>query len=255
VQQRRLAITMNEIRPEVLTSRGVQIAENPVLGWCLLLLLVAVVAASCGRSTTVYHGVTTSLQPESTQLQFIAPVDAHGHPLSGITISSVASGSCEPGSDVLGYVAGNIYRCDSAEGVADPCWAADYGMTPTNTVLCMRYPWTNSAFKITTSGLPPEGVSSKSSGQESLLDFQNPWGVELVTGQRCLMIQAGSTLYEGIPVHWACSNNLLLLENIDVRVPLWHVTEIKWNGQKYVYKGNVSIKRVWFPTALTRLIP
>ena len=243
---------MNDNCPESLRSMEVRISQNPVPGWCLLLLLIAlaVVAASCGVTTSLPRATTTLAGPEATQVQFVAPVDENGNPLPGIAISSVVSGSCEPGSDAIEHSSLLIYRCDSVKGVSDPCWAANYGKSSTDAVLCMRNPWDTSAVKITTEGLPPEGRSSKVVDGEPVADLRTPWGVELVNGQRFIEVQGAGDFYDGTAIRWGSpdNNSIGLLEDIDTGNPLWTVTEVEWNGTKYESKGRVAIERVWAAT-------
>jgi hypothetical protein len=128
---------------------------------------------------------------------YVAPVNPLGHQVQDINISETVYGDCVAGSEVGN---GPVYRCFADDGVYDPCWAVVSSKTPTGSVLCMALPWSKSAVRIVTTGLP-----SVAGNFQTDLDY--PWGVRLVTGENCVALQGAHSDYNGHVIDYYCGTS------------------------------------------------
>src|SRR5438552_2712276 len=96
------------------------------------IVIGAVVAAVAGCSSAY----------AATRVIYVAPVDASGDQVEGLTIARTVHGHCEPGSD---SVSGPTYRCFFGNFIEDPCWA---DVAVAGSVLCMTQPWTTTIVRI-----------------------------------------------------------------------------------------------------------
>ena len=97
-------------------------------------------------AATAASGVSAS-GPAVTKVAYVAPVDANGDPVEGLTITRTVHGHCFPGSD---SVPGPTYRCFFGNYIEDPCWA---DVTDPGSVLCMTQPWSKTAVRLYASNL------------------------------------------------------------------------------------------------------
>lgn len=220
----------------------------------LLALLVTLAGCSFGRhlaasTTTTTSGPTGSIAPATsnpgptsteppagTKVLYAAPVDMLGQPVGGLPVAAQASASCESGSDSVGNV--EVYRCFAGNGVLDPCWvdAADG-------VLCMQSPWATSVEHLTAAGIPP-GVDTVGTR------LDDPWGVQLTTGARCVALQGAHDSFGTRVVDYSCSGGpvagLALLRGIDRSTPYWTYQSVVYNGSNKVAGPTVSVASAWY---------
>jgi hypothetical protein len=183
--------------------------------------------------------------PAVTKIVFVAPVDRTGRPLPSDVVTKTVRGGCEAGSDV---VAGPVYRCFTAPfkgypggAVADPCMAAVYGRTPTDTVLCMELPWSPDVLRILTKGLP------KSPGPFSR-NLVFPLGVQLTTGQDCLAAQGAHDTYRDRVVDYYCRGRptLELLRGVHKAHEPWTFDSLIETASGRRVAPPVSVAVAWF---------
>jgi hypothetical protein len=191
--------------------------------------------------------------PPSENLTYVIavePVDANHQPVAGLKIEERGTGICFTASDF----AGNVYRCSGGRFIYDPCWKDDADPSAT-AVLCQGAPWDDHLYHLTLrqprlpSFLSPPVV----------IGGDNAWGLELTTGERCLIVQ-GAHSYVGNPpgevpdshvVDYYCQSKTgkpearVLLRGIDRSNPRWRITTY---GTK---RGNklgpkVGIAKAWY---------
>lgn len=176
-------------------------------------------------------------------MRYAAPVDQLGRPTHSLPVSQQLSGSCESGSDVVGNV--GVYRCGSGNSIVDPCWSDS-----STGVLCMLSPWATSLIHINAPRVPP-GVAVTTT------DLDDPWGVELTSGARCLALQGAHASFGSNTVNYSCTGGsptgLDLLNSADRSKPTWTYRTAMLKGSTYVAGPTVSVASAWFagpsPTA------
>jgi hypothetical protein len=186
-------------------------------------VVAAAVIAGCGAGTPA--AVTgPGAAAEQTQRVNVSPVTSAGAAVRGYRVTSHAAGaSCEPGSEAIGQA----YRCFAGNGVYDPCWA-EKAATPT--VLCVADPWLHTAAELKVSSplsaIPSE--SGASTGQPSTGQpgtgqswAGEPWGVQLTSGQRCLLAQGAHNSFHGQVIDYYCTSSLSLLRGLDHAPATW----------------------------------
>jgi|SRR5580658_840464 hypothetical protein len=200
-------------------------------------------ATETGQSTTSTGGPTTTssttagtTHQTATKVVSLAPVDAQGNLVEGLTLSGTESGSaCGAGSEA---VAATVYRCFSTRYVYDPCWAAS-GTTPS--VYCMNFPWSTSVVRVELPSLgAPVSVPA---------DPGHPWGVELTDGQRCIAAQGAKLVVGKQVAMYECgftATSVLLLGSPDRSTPLWTFQTVYLKGASIVYGPTVQVSTAWY---------
>ncbi|MHB1536506.1 MAG: hypothetical protein ACYC1D_18225, partial [Acidimicrobiales bacterium] len=172
----------------------------------------------------------------ATRVAYGAPVDMTGQPLPSVAITTVASGHCAAGSDVIGNV--EVYRCFSGNGVYDPCWADTAGG-----VLCMAAPWSTTAVHIPAAGIPP-GVDVTST------NLGSPWAVQLTSGGRCIAMQGAHSSYQGKVIDFGCSGGptpgLALLRGVDRSAQYWTYQSVVSSGAALSAGPTESVSTAWY---------
>jgi len=170
---------------------------------------IAVAAASAGCGSSAPSGLNLHVSnPVPTRREYVSPVTSTGVPAPGYQITAHASGaSCEAGSEAVGQA----YRCFAGNFVYDPCWAAKAAKP---TVLCAADPWRHTAAELTVSSpltaIPAEGAVAG-----------EPWGVQLTSGQRCLLVQGAHGDFDGQVIDYYCQSGLALLRGLDRKTGAW----------------------------------
>lgn len=168
----------------------------------------------------------------ATKVNYVAPVDANGDPIEGLTITRTVRGHCETGSD---SVPGPTYRCFFGNYIEDPCWA---DVTNPGSVLCMTQPWSNTAVRIYTSDL-------EYSAAPVPRRLGYPWGVELADGERCLAVQGAHDQFRGHVVDYSCGIDYVgrvLLRGMHFTRPNWSFDSAFWNAKKYLPGRRVYVR-------------
>ncbi len=241
-----------------------------VLSWPLaVMFMVAVVVTGCGTATPTSRGPakappvsvsvttipspplqsvapttikpsesspTTIPKPPETNVYYAAPVDMTGLPLSTLGVEGNVTGSCESGSDAIGNV--EVYRCMAGNEIYDPCWASSAGG-----VLCMASPWADSVVHLSVADVP-RGVDVGAT------DLDDPWGVQLTSGARCLAAQGAHDTFGSHIVDYYCSgassDDLELLRGVDRTGLMWTYQTAIFNGSSLVAGPTVSVASAWF---------
>jgi hypothetical protein len=171
-----------------------------------------------------------------TRVAYAAPVDAGGHPTGLAVGAQVAGGGCESGSDSIGNV--EVYRCGANDVIYDPCWAESAGG-----VLCMQQPWATSVVRLAVPGIPP-GVDVATT------DLDDPWGVELTSGARCLAEEGAHDTLGSKTVDFDCTggpiHGLELLRGVNRSTPFWTYQSAIYNGSYQAAGPTVSVATAWF---------
>jgi hypothetical protein len=162
---------------------------------------------------------------------YVSPVDALGRPKSGYHISTVAgTATCQPGSDAIG----RAYRCTDANVVYDPCWASTAGGMA---VLCLAAPWQKVAARLTVSGSP--GPPPGSAAGE-------PWGIALLNGWRCTLLQGGGGRLHGTPIDYSCGAGRWVLQRLVTGEPVWHAQTVTSHAGRYAKGQLQEVTGVWY---------
>jgi len=168
--------------------------------------------------------------PAATRIVYVAPVDAHGHPVTTDLILLATKGTCEIGSD---SVPGPVYRCFNDDNtVLDPCWAARGLVADPHhrAVLCMPFPWSPYVVRLDSNGLQP-------STQLVPRSLSYPWGVRLANGDNCIAEQGAHDRYRARVVDYACGPGyrLVLLRGMHQSREPWTFDSAIWDRKSLSY--------------------
>jgi hypothetical protein len=182
----------------------------------------------------------------------VEPVDANQQPVAGLKIEERGAGICFTASDF----AGNVYRCSGGRFIYDPCWKDDADPS-TAAVLCQGAPWDDHLYHLT---LQQPRLPSFLS-PPLVIGGDNAWGLELTTGERCLIVQ-GAHSYVGNPpgeipenhvVDYYCQSKngkpeaRVLLRGIDRSNPRWRITTACSTKRGRCQLGpKVGIAKAWY---------
>jgi hypothetical protein len=182
----------------------------------------------------------------------VEPVDSNHQPVAGLRIEERgAAQRCSAGSDF----AGNVYRCFGGHFVYDPCWKDDAD-TSTTAVLCQGAPWDDHLYHLTLQ--QPRTQSFE--GPPLVVGGDNAWGLELTTGERCLVLQ-GAHGYVGNPhkelpetrvIDYYCQSKTgkqdtrVLLRDIDRSNPRWRIATAYSTKRGYKLGPKVGIAKAWY---------
>lgn len=187
---------------------------------------------------------TTNAAVRPTETRYAAPVDGNGRELGSIKVSGTVSGSCTAGSDVIGNV--SVYRCFAGNEVYDPCWASvTPGSASAGGALCLRAPWSTSAVKVVAHGISA-GIKVSPTDQNA------PWGVRLVTRQRCLAEQGAHGEFRGRFIDFTCTggpatgSSLELLGGVNRDGPTWTYRSVVRSGTTLRPGPVVDVQTAWF---------
>lgn len=173
----------------------------------------------------------------ATRVVYVAPVNASGDQVEGLTVARTVQGHCGPGSD---SVPGPTYRCSFGDFIEDPCWA---DAAVAGSVLCMAKPWSKMVVRIDVNELEPS-----TSPVPRSLSF--PWGVELTTGEKCFAFQGAHDSYRGRVVDYGCGAYLhsrrVLLRGMRRSRPLWSFDSAWWTGRRYRPGKRVQVRIAWY---------
>jgi hypothetical protein len=182
---------------------------------------------------TTSTSATTTTTPVGTDVEYLSPVNADGL-RAGFNLVQTLDGDCSGGSEAAQTTA---YRCFTGDLVIDPCWP-DPATSP-DTVVCLTKPWSRDVTRINTASLPPPEAPAPTD-----LDF--PWGVELTTGEHCLISQGAHSTFNGRPIDYECDNSdLVLLRTPDRNEPLW-TFDTAHNGPTPTPGPTVTVRTAWF---------
>lgn len=206
------------------TRTGGRTTPFPVL----MLILLAVVAAGLAACSS---GPAPAALTATRQVH-VSPVSADGSPVRGFrTTQTVSGASCEAGSEAIG----RAYRCIAGNSLFDPCWAA---RAAAPIVLCLPFPWSVTDVRLEV-GAPLSAIPAEPGSNE-------PWGVELATGQRCVLLQGAHSLFAGRVIDYYCNAGLSLLRGLSRAAPVWRAASVTGAAGKQALGPSEQIKIAWF---------
>jgi hypothetical protein len=189
------------------------------------------VIAGCGSSppAVAVHGGGAA----PTRQVHVSPVTSAGIAVRGYRVTSRAAGaSCEPGSEAIGQA----YRCFAGNVVYDPCWPAK---TASPAVLCVADPWLRTAAELkVSSALGAIPATGSSAGE--------PWGVQLASGQRCVLAQGAHNEFRGRVVDYYCTPGLALLRGLNRKPATWTAHSVLTKAGKLAGGPVEQIELAWY---------
>lgn len=140
------------------------------------------------------------LHAAETTLRFYQAFAAEG----GLQGEPELAGLCTEPSRLT--VRPDAWRCRAGDTWLDPCFSP--GNPALKSVRCVMDPWTGKAVRLRL----PQSMAGQ---QGRALDMSQtyPWAIELLSGSRCLHVETDEVV-EGLPVHYRCSDQSLLLGHV-----------------------------------------
>jgi len=222
---RRHSGTLAQATPYLLSVRGARTYRRSLAVFVAALSLVA-----CGSGAAV-----------TERVRDVTPFAKDGSLRAGVRVTETKHGTCEPGSDAL---PNDVYRCNFANYVVDPCWRDRHAVRPS--VVCLIRPWDTTALRILLSARLPQ-----STGQADLR--AEPWAIRLRTGKRCIVLQGAHDTVTGKGgggvIDYSCGSNLFLIRGIDRRQETWRIRAARSTPHAvapYSLAGWVPIETAWF---------
>lgn len=208
---------------------------------------IELVVAKVTGQTSFVIPIATSVAP--TKLVQIRPVDAHGRLAAGFVIDKTITGdtsvgpqACEPGSEVVGAA----YRCfGSDNGVYDPCWA-DRTNPNAPAAVCLLDPWSPHVIRILlTQQVDAAGAADDPPSNPAT---DEPWVVQLSTGQHCSSIQGTHDSVDGQVVDYFCDDNkTALLRGVRRNNGRWTMTSAHYDSNyNYTTGSTVDVSTAWY---------
>jgi hypothetical protein len=132
-----------------------------------------------------------------THTAIFSPFQPNGSLKAGLHAVS-RSGNCWTAPEAP--VQSLAYRCMTRSEIRDPCFEPPDGLDPDDpTVVCASSPWAVTVTKLRLSRPPREDAVSTAMGRL-------PWALQLTTGDRCVVIQGGTTTdRRNRRLNYACS--------------------------------------------------
>ncbi|ASQ46497.1 hypothetical protein [Legionella clemsonensis] len=127
----------------------------------------------------------------------------------------------------------DAWRCIAAGKVYDPCFIKPYGSH--TEAVCPPSPWEGRSVKINLS-------SAVDNSQHTPLDMAEtyPWGIELITGEKCQAVDGGG-IYDNLPIHYQCDSDTVLLGHLQRCKTAWSILQRTPKGI-----STVLVARAWF---------
>jgi hypothetical protein len=198
-------------------------------------------------NTTFTLPIGTDVAP--TKIVQIRPVDAQGRLAAGFVVDKTVTGDpssglqpCEPGSEVVGAA----YRCfGSDNGVYDPCWA-DSTNPNTPAAVCLLDPWSPQVIRILLA--QPVDAAGAADDPPSNPATDEPWDVQLSTGQHCSSVQGTHDSFGGQVVDYFCDDNkTVLLRGVRRNNGRWTMTSAHYDSNyNYTTGSTVDILTAWY---------
>jgi hypothetical protein len=180
---------------------------------------------------------------QTTKIVYLAPVDAHGNLVAGLSVSQTLKGNlCGAGSE--GVTTTTAYRCFAGNWVLDPCWAGA-GSKPA--VYCVNFPWSKTVTRVTLGSLDGSAPAPATSS-----DLGHPWGVQLTDGKQCIAAQGARLVVGNQAAMYECgftATSLELLGSPDRSASLWTFQTVYLKGDKIVHGPTVQVATAWYGEA------
>jgi len=178
---------------------------------------------------------------QTTEVVHWSPLTASGTVKTTLKVRDVGTGDCVDTYTTAGDIA---YRCGRGNALYFPCWRQ--GPNPTDYVLCAGDPWTTTVTRLRSPGL------LLYPGVTYLDDPYAPWAIELMSGERCRLLQgAHDAVHRGARMYvvdYGCDKrNLVLLRGVR-RGRVWRIGAARYLGLRRGYEllGERAIRRAFF---------
>jgi hypothetical protein len=212
------------MKPAMRRTRGRRRSSSATFP-VLMAVLTAVTLCACTSGSAPALTATKKVH--------VSPVRMDGTPVSGFrTTQTVAGANCEAGSEAIGLA----YRCFAGNFVYDPCWA-ERAATPT--VLCLPVPWSVTDVRLQVSA--PLSAIPAEPGTTS-----EPWGLELASGQRCVMVQGAHSVFKGRVIDYYCNSGLSLLRGLTTSSAVWTAASVTGSAGTQAPGPSEQIKIAWY---------
>jgi len=73
-----------------------------------------------------------------------------------------------------------------------------------------------------------------------------PWGLQLASGQRCVLAQGAHSVFDGKVIDYYCSSGLSLLRGLSRTSQLWQAHSVITKGGKMTAGPTQQITIAWF---------
>jgi hypothetical protein len=113
-------------------------------------------------------------------------------------------------------------RCSTVHCILDPCWKEQRERGAKPSAICLVDPWGERVYRALLKDDVPEEEPREERGF--------PWGIELVSGQRCRLATGAHGSFDDTVVDYYCGRSpydRMLLRGIDREQPLWKVEAIE----------------------------
>ncbi|MFA5960598.1 MAG: hypothetical protein WC785_08770 [Tatlockia sp.] len=165
-----------------------------------------------------------TLYAEDTELLFYRPFEEES-----TTIKQTVPGECWQQSHRLKRE--DALRCVTKEKTYDPCFLDGAHRV----ALCKETPWQVETVVISLSTPLDTSVNQALDMAEAY-----PWAIELTTGEKCQAMDEGQ-VFDGLPIHYQCNNQTLLLGRVQRCNPKWHILQ---KNDSQVFTATVA--KAWF---------
>ena len=212
-----------------------------VLTGIVTLLVLVPMAGIAQDSTPEAEPEATAGDVTRTIPAYVFPYDSDGLN-AGLTVTANVSGVC--GSESL-IASGrpDAWDCLGDDNqVYDPCFENPFApMSSADTpgeVACMTSPFTNEAVLLTLDA-PLNRDKEVAPGNEAE-SWSLPWGLELASGERCLLLANIEVVLAGEAVHYECADGGTILGVVDRSQPLWTVIYLA-DGEMVTTLADVAV--------------
>jgi hypothetical protein len=214
-----------------------------VLTGIVSLLVLVPMAVIAQDSTPEAQPQVTAEDVTRTIPAYVFPYDSDGLNAE-LTVTANVSGVC--GSESLMTTGRpDAWDCLGEDNrVYDPCFENPFAATSSadapGEVACMTSPFVDEVVLLTLTEPLDRDKEAATDDAESL---NLPWGLELASGERCLLLDNIEVVLAGEAVHYDCADGGTILGVVDRSQPLWTVIYLA-DGETVTTLGDVAI--AWF---------
>jgi hypothetical protein len=206
-----------------------------LLGLWLALVLVAPTDVGAQDATPTAASAPADLAAgfARTDRRYFLPFTADGLK-PGLTVTGNERGVCRFTSSAA------LARPDAWDCIAetneiyDPCFENPYApRNGSEELACITSPFANEVVLLTPTDpleREKEAAAVPGNGSNASIDLTDPWvlpwALELVNGDRCILLPGTADVFAGLPVHYGCSNGGAILGEPDRTQPVWAVSYV-----------------------------
>lgn len=216
---------------------GVLVPSGVVSSFVILTLVCCgVLTQAIARSPVTEPALAeASMKVQKTKVKRVSPLNHKGKVRKGLQVRpETAGGGCTGGSHAIGAA----FRCvDSGEhALYDPCW---YSHDETM-MFCWGAPWDRKVTRF----FP----YIESDLDNTPINRSHPWGVRLISGERCILVLGSTSAVDGVAVRWSCSKHLALLDDLNRSGSLWSLSAVTYDASTFTYThaGTREVAIAWF---------